>query len=144
MSVPVLVSRCFEIAKVYTAHVLDTYTRLEGEADLAGEVREVVAGDVAGDLAGEVGEFLAGEVGGNVGGDVAGYLAGEVGEGDGGQKCQICAATCASSPASTPHHHHERSLSPKLTTRLHENCLVSRPFWDYSTLRIVHATTGDP
>ena len=95
--------------------MLDTYTRLEGEADLAGDVREGVAGDVAGDLAGEVGECLAGEVGGSVAGD----LAGEVGEGDGGQKCQISAATCASSPASTPHHH-QRSLSPKLTTRPHD------------------------
>ena len=120
MSVPVLVSRCFEVARVYTARVLGTYTRLEGEADLAGDVREGVAGDVAGDLAGEVGECLAGEVGGSVAGDVAGDLAGEVGEGDGGQKCQISAATCASSPASTPHHHHQRSLSPKLTTRPHD------------------------
>ena len=98
-----LVSRCFEVARVYTARVLGTYTRLEGEADLAGDVREGVAGDVAGDLAGEVGECLAGEVGGSVAGDVAGDLAGEVGEGDGGQKCQISAATCASSPPSTPH-----------------------------------------
>ena len=136
MSVPVLVSRCFEVARVNTARVLDTYTRLQGEADLAGDVREGVAGDlarevgecsagdvregvagdVAGDLAREVGEVLAGEIGGNVAGDVAG----EVGEGDGGQKCQISAATCASSPASTPHHHHQRSLSPKLTTRPHD------------------------
>ena len=116
MSVPVLVSRCFEIAKVYTAHVLDTYTRLQGEADLAGDVREGVAGD----LAREVGECSAGDVREGVAGDVAGYLAGDVGEGDGGQKCQICAATCASSPASTPHHHHQRSLSPKLTTRPHD------------------------
>ena len=45
MSVPVLVSRCFEVARVYTARVLDTYTRLEGEADLAGDIREDVAGD---------------------------------------------------------------------------------------------------
>ena len=104
MSVPVLVSRCFEVASVYTARVLDTYTRLEGEADLAGDVREGVAGDAAGDLAGEVGEGVAGDAG----------------EGDGGQKCQISAATCASSPASTPHHHHQRSLSPKLTTRPHD------------------------
>ena len=128
MSVPVLVSRCFEIAKVYTARVLDTYTRLQGEADLAGEVgegvagdvREGVGGDVAGDLAREVGECSAGDVREGVAGDVAGYLAGDVGEGDGGQKCQISAATCASSPASTPHHHHQRSLSPKLTTRSHD------------------------
>ena len=112
MSVPVLVSRCFEVARVYTARVLDTYTRLKGEADLAGEVGEC--------LAGELGEVLAGEVGGSVAGDVAGDLAGEVGEGDGGQKCQISAATCASSPPSTPHHHHQRSLSPKLTTRPHD------------------------
>ena len=27
MSVPVLVSRCFEVARVYTARVLDTYTQ---------------------------------------------------------------------------------------------------------------------
>ena len=40
---------------MYTALVLDTYTRLEGEADLAGDVREGIEGDVAGDLAGEVG-----------------------------------------------------------------------------------------
>ena len=105
MSVPVLVSRCFEIAKVYTARVLDTYTRLEG---LAGDVRDGLAGEVGGNLAGDVREGVAGD------------LAGEVGEGDGGQKCQICAATCASSPASTPHHHHQRSLSPKLTTRPHD------------------------
>ena len=59
MSVPVLVSRCFEVARVYTARVLDTYTKLEGEADLAGDVREGVAGD----LAREVGECLTGEVG---------------------------------------------------------------------------------
>ena len=108
MSVPVLVSRCFEVARVYTARVLGTYTRLEGEADLAGDVREGVAED------------LAGEVGGNLAGEVGKGLAGEVGEGDGGQKCQISAATCASSPASTPHHHHQRSLSPKLTTRPHD------------------------
>ena len=79
------------------------YTRLEGGAHLAGDVREGVGGDVAGDLAREVGECLAGDVG----------------RSDGGQKCQISAATCASSPASTPHHH-QRSLSPKLTTRPHD------------------------
>ena len=80
--------------------VICIHTRLKGEAELAGDVREGVAGDLTGDVAGD--------------------LAGEVGEGDGGQKCQICAATCASSPASTPHHHHQRSLSPKLTTRPHD------------------------
>ena len=107
--------------------VICTHTRLKGEADLAGDVKEGVAGDLTGDLtgevgeclAGEVGEVLAGEVGGNVAGNVAGDLVGDVGEGDGGQKCQISAATCASSPASTPHHQ-QRSLSPKLTTRPHD------------------------
>ena len=70
MSVPVLVSRCFEVARVNTARVLDTYTRLEGEADLTGDIREGVAGDVVGDLVGEVGECLAGDVREGVAGDV--------------------------------------------------------------------------
>ena len=72
MSVPVLVSRCFEVAGVYTARVLDTYTRLEGEADLAGDVREGVAGNLLGDLAGEVGECLAGELEEVLAGEVGG------------------------------------------------------------------------